>query len=196
MLLGLSIIQAPLASQPSNLNVLNTLGIAVFSVGILFLLLLSVHYYQRRGMVDRKGRRGSRSKYDDPVMQMAYMNREELKEMILREKAAKEKKETEIRAETSVVSTQPHSPNKSPEPMTLFNLIEQSSPPVLEPEISNVTPVVTGEGSVIANLIVPDNIEEGLESENKEDVPKPTKVIRSALSNELPDEYKGRSRRI
>src|SRR3990172_5702998 len=85
-------IQHPLslATEPGALGSLSTVTMSVFAVFMIFLLWVTTHWYQRRGMVEKKKKRGRKVKgparVDDSIMRLEFMSRSELRDMILRER--------------------------------------------------------------------------------------------------------------
>ena len=196
------------------MGTLSTLGLAVFLIGIGLLLLLSIHYYRQRGIVEQKSkykRKHGRSASEfDPLYQLQFMSREELKEMVLRERAAKqtaegkaaeqgaqaEEQEDEWGASSLVQLTQ-----------ATANPVEQApSPPSSErssvalPEEPAPAREPHSEQSAEAALLAQLSAEAEEEQDEKpKEPPKPKYhdlVERSALSNELPEEFRRKSRRV
>jgi hypothetical protein len=161
----------PMASAPSGLATANILALAVLLVALGLGLLLAANYYRRKGNIDQLRARRKRNETSGEaslVSQYAYMSRDELKEMILKEKQAVE-------------------------------CAEGDAP---KPEVKAPVPVqVKDETALIADLSLA-LAKESIEKEGKECKEEPPKkplmegVERSALSTELPEEFRKKSRKI
>lgn len=191
----------PLASQPSALGTLNTLGLAVFLIGVGLMLLISAHYYRQRGMIDRKHkykrRYGSSSAEYDPVYQLQFMSRDELREMVLKEREGKEAatgKSEEPEAPPLIeLGTAEGGTAEEPAAEQPDKRVDESEE--VRPEEAPA-PRESSEAAVLAQLGMAGATEDGTEPEEQ---PKPKhhdQVQRSALSNELPEEFRRKSRKI
>ncbi len=205
MFLLIALIQIPLrpGTPTGNLNILNNLGISVVVIGALLIILMLMHYYRMRDNRKKSGKvlKGKHSKWD-PVSQYEFLSREELKTMILKEKAEREKEEQV----------------KDMEPMGNSNQAIAE----YEPDLDNTTLLEslespadltgshkTNEAELLATLVIPedDKAEKDPEKVREEppEVEKPFeppaykpgyKVERSSLSTELPENFPRKSRRI
>ncbi|MFH1676973.1 MAG: hypothetical protein ABIC40_08095 [bacterium] len=205
-----------LATEPAALGTLNHLGIAFFLVSIGLLILISVHYYRMKDSVERKRKfKDKHSKIEsDPVMQLQFMSREELKSMVISER----EKNPDGREEPSVASAQGALPVETSDDWITIST-EILNPPVStqqmlfpEPEsgsdhkadspFSPKSESVLAEeakaptdAELLANLVMPKEPD----ADEKKEGDKPPfkdKVTRSALSNELPEEFRRKSRKI
>lgn len=190
-----------MVGEPSPLLILLKVWVAVTLVGLGIIILIVSNYYIRRDSVTgRRGdkwhpRRRSRAS-DDPIMQFKHMTREEMKEMMLREKELKAQKTGSV-GESS-----------GSEPLVILVEAEAVGTETQEPDSRQVVA-----GAPEADLKAPASEEAVLTAKlaMKEDEPeakppasqkqppkgyKSDRVIRGALSNEMPEEYKGKSRRI
>jgi hypothetical protein len=206
--------QADMDRGPSPLGSLNTLGLTVFLVGIGFLLLLSIHYYRMRDTVKKDKSKKSKNREVDMISQLEYMSRDELKAMILKER---NQREEEIKAafDAEILPNEENSavPEKGKELLLSFGKppaektgqaqgseINQLS--LFEPaEKKKISPDV----DLIAKLVIPPEEEIKKEKMAEEmklkkganpNPPYKDQVQRSALSNELPEEFRRKSRRI
>ena len=205
-----------MASDPAALGTLNHLGIAFFLVSIGLLILLSAHYYRMKGGVERKRKfKDKHSKIEnDPVMQLQFMSREELKAMVMKERAKNPDGETGASAlsaqRASTIKTFDDWIAISPEntkretssQQMLFPETGLEPDPVTESPFSpkndaepakKVTPPTDTE--ILANLVIPKDIDAD-EKKDPEKSPFGDKVTRSALSNELPEEFRRKSRKV
>ncbi len=190
-----------MVGEPSTLRILLDLFIAVTLVGALITILMASNYYIRKNSVN--SRRGNKwhprhrsEASDDPVMQYEHMTREEIKKMVLREKGPK--------AQNS------GSGGGSSDSEPLVNLAEAEAVGT-EPVESEPRQVIAGapetdakapasaEAVLLAELAMKEDEPEKKSPTSQKQPPKGHKsdgVIRGALSNEMPEEYKGKSRRI
>jgi len=200
----------PFASTPSVFAVLNTLILAFFLVGIGLLLLLVINANKRSSMkggsqktARRPGKRGAR---DDLISQLPYMTKEELRAMALQAKtAAQPQPETPIAA-SQVGGDREVSSASSPQTGQDHELTAVApgaptapqAPGSLECFTTPAEPVRQGpppEVTVMIDIAM---------AEAKKDEKEPVRpkhkysdsVERSFLSNEFPDEFKRKSRKI
>ncbi len=202
------------SSQGSALGVLNNLHLAVTLIFIGILLLLTAHWYIRRESALRrlkdkkKGRRFGRD--DDMVFQFEVMTREELKEMIHKERAAKAeaaKGQKEMKAgdtpaaDLTPAAPSPVMPTDTEEPVSEADdapgrLPDEASPADV-PE-RRPAPPRSRDAVLLAHLAMEDGDDEK-GSGGKKETPKSKYsdlVERSILSNELPEEFRNKSRKI
>ena len=200
MLLFLTIMQSTPIVETSPLRILLDLFISVTLVGLLIMILMASNYYIRKSsIISRRGDKWNprhRTRSSDPAMQFEFMTREELKEMVLRERERKART-----AESERISSESEQHEKPAHVETAGIEPQESEPRQVmagAPETDAKAPV-SEETVLMANLLMEDD-----ESE-KEPLPprkrppkghKPESVIRGALSNELPEEFRGKSRRI
>jgi hypothetical protein len=182
-------------TMAGNLSIANKLGLAVVLICFGLLILMFSHYYRMTGSRDKKGKKGKKGKEDySPVAQYEYMSREDLKAMILKEKASGEKAEDEAKELNSSGAV---SSAREPVQGTLFD------PPVVPPASPEpLTSETSADADLIAKLLLPPQVDIEKAKEEEAIEPKPDghkyadKVERSLLSNESPEEYIKRSRKI
>lgn len=224
MSLHFLILQAVPNNDPAGgLSEANNIAIGVFSVGMIVILLLLVHYYQRKGMVERKTRRKSYGeKVEDPILQMPYMSREELKEMVLREKEKKQAERVKkLQEEQDKRKELPQA--APPKPTMLFPAMQAASHSLvnlnpeskdqtgetdqgkLPPQLAMYEEILKGNpvtgADVISKVVMSAEIEKAKAEAESEELVEPKRgkmsnVERSMLSNETPDDFKKRSRKI
>ena len=188
-----------------DLSIINRLGFAIVLVFIGLLILMFSHYYRMIGSRDDDGGKKKRKGYD-PVSQLEYMSREDLKAMILREKAEREKAEAE--AVDAVSDVKIPAVREKVEKDLLVDLVDESN------ESSDADPdraeATSGHDLILKLILEPEIGEEESkkdEAEMKQDemeTKKPVhkehkhidKVERSLLSNESLEDFKRRSREI
>jgi hypothetical protein len=181
-------------TMAGNLSIANKLGLAVVLICIGLLVLMFSHYYRMAGSRDKQVKNGKENY--NPVAQYEYMSREDLKAMILKEKASREKTADET-GNTVFDETKPEV--QEAVQGRLFDLPEvpSESPPAAMQE------TVT-DADLIAKLILPSQVdiekakeeEEVVKTKKREGHKYIDKVERSLLSNESPEEFKQRSRKI
>ncbi len=200
MLAVFAIIQAEPngGSSASALGILNTLGIAVFLIGVGLLLLLSAHYYKMRDTIERKkkfSKRGFWGHESGDLMQLQYMTRAELREMVLKERAQQKggKSEIERKKDWQFGLTD----------VSRRDEVEASQEPVKRPEPPMVRE--STHADVLAKVLLtkeepgePEETPGKLSARKKESSQNPysDQVQRSLLSNELPEEFRKKSRKI
>lgn len=204
MFLLIAAIQTPLrpGTPTGNLSILNELGISVVVIGALLIILMLMHYYRMQDNRKKSGRalKGKAAKWD-PVSQYEFMCREDLKSMILKEKAEGEKAEQDNEIESMENSTQAieeYEPD-----LDNTTLLES-----LEAPADSTSSHGTNEAEILASLVIP---EDDKAEKVREETPEPPKVQkspeppaykpgykveRSALSNEFPEGFRRKSRRI
>ncbi len=193
MLYALTILLPPArtGANPGDLGLLNTLGLAVFLVGIGLILLLVIHWYRMKDALARKQKtrllKSARTGDFDPLGQLQYMSREELKAMILKE-----------REENAVLLNAAEKARQSVEPIG-------GVPVALDRGASGPQPVPSKTPDQLRQM--PDeNLPAGLTSppeeqpaEQPKEPPKHPyydKIQRSILSSELPEEFRKKSRKV
>jgi hypothetical protein len=205
-------IQSPpaFASAPSAFATMNALLLAVFLVGIGLLLLLVMNANKRghlKGKVPKTGKlEGRRGSGDDLISQLPYMSKEELRAMVLLQKAAPPPQpETGqpapgvttgvSRAPTPVTAPDRDLIKLTPQTPTSAQAGEPESLPPGPASIEEPHQVPPPEVTVLIDIAM-------AEAKKEEGEPKRPKhkysdsVERSLLSNELPDEFKRKSRKI
>jgi hypothetical protein len=210
MMLFNAIIQFPAetSTNPGALGVLNTLGLAVFLVGIGLIILMVTHYYRMRGNLQRREKdqpsRGSDRSGYDTVSQYKYMSREEIKEMVLKERAEQEQdsekaESIQKEAEAPMASLSTHDSEALPSSDVATR--EEMKPGEETPTILDQEQPSYGNSEIelLAKLTMPsedeDVEEENLSGKSPKQPPK-DQVQRSILSNELPEEFRRKSRKI
>jgi hypothetical protein len=179
----------PLATESSGLAAANALILAVFLALLGLALLWAINFYRRKDLIENlKNRKKSwtSSKGSDLVSQLPHMTREELRQMVAHEIKTNSEKEPE----KSPVKIEPPD---DPVVRLLLNLNPDVATSDKEPVVSK--PAV----SVKAEEIKPEPqaLEAPVPTEPVE--PKPPfhdRVERSMLSNELPEEFRRKSRKI
>jgi len=191
-----------MASETSAVAILNSLVLAIFLVGIGLLILLQMNISRRNNPKTDKGKPVVKSKKepdkDDLVAQLPYMSREELREMILKERA--------LRPAASVPGQDSCPPSVVPEVAEPVAGLQPAVPP--EPasgpapdasspstETQQAEPI-SAEKSLLSNLALAAALEGKDESSRRPKPPHHDKVERSMLSNEIPEEFRRKSRRI
>jgi hypothetical protein len=189
--------QPPLATAPSGLAIANNIALTVLLVGLGLAILIASNYYRRREGLEalRAKRKLNESKGSDLISQFPFMSREELKEMILKEKE-------------SQASTQP---DESTDKKLITNADGLNSATIEIPDNPTSQPAPSQEASQPAgsaesnkmNLLIDLSLASAKEAaakepdkEEKSFPPVREGVERSALSNELPEEFKRKSRKI
>jgi hypothetical protein len=200
----------PFASAPSALSVLNTLILTFFLVGIGLLLLLVINANKRSSMkggaqktAKRPGKKGSR---DDLISQLPYMTKEELRAMALQAKtAAQAQPETPIAASqvggdrevSSATSPQTGQDHESTA-VARGTPTAPQAPGSLECFTTPAEPA--RQGPALEVTVVIDIAMAEAKKDEKEPVRPKHKyadsVERSVLSNEFPEEFKRKSRKI
>jgi len=189
-----------MASETSAVAILNSLVLAIFLVGIGLLILLQLNISRRNNPKTDKGKPVVKSKKkpdeDDLVAQLPYMSREELREMILKERALRlaasapgqDSCPPTVVAEVAepVAGLQPAVP---PAPASAPDASSPSS------ETQQAEPI-SAEMSLLSNLALAATVEGKEESSHRPKPPYHDKVERSMLSNEIPEEFRRKSRRI
>jgi len=219
--------QITFQSSATDLGILNTLGLAVFLVGLALILLMAAHWYRMKDTVERKQKMHSKYGFTDgkdDISQLQHMSREELKAMVIREKEKKEHEDTEKSSENDAASPEPaptataSSDSVVTEALkTTAETVNYDTPklPGFEepgtgesdntpgpPKIPETLPKEALEAELLAKIVMPDEKEEKDESiPVKKELTEPKnpyidKVERSPLSNEIPEEFKKKSRRI
>jgi len=189
-------IQAQPGASASSLGLLNTLGIAVFLMGIGLLLLLSTHYYRMRDAVEKRRKHGGRRyRFGDSadILQLQYMSREELKEMILRERQERLKREAAMKAQRDydkdALLQGVSEPESSDEPR-----------PTVESDGGTVPPKTPSpEAELLARMVIPAEKEPEEEKVPKREPPKHPyhdKIQRSLSSHESLEEFRKKSRKV
>lgn len=208
MFLLIAAIQTPLrpGTPTGNLSILNELGISVVVIGALLIILMLMHYYRMQDNRKKSGRalKGKAAKWD-PVSQYEFMCREDLKSMILKEKAEGEKAEQDNEIESMENSTQAIEEYEPDLDNTTFleSLESLESPADLTGSHS------TNEAELLASLVISEDDKAEKDPEKvREEPPKAQKspeppaykpgykVERSSLSTELPENFPRKSRRI
>ena len=175
-----------------NLSIANKLGLAVALICLGLLILMFSHYYRMAGSRDKQGKKGKENY--NPVVQYEYMSREDLKAMILKEKASREKAADET---GNTVSNETKPVIQEAVQCRLFDL-----PEVPSERPAAATQDATADADLIAKLIMPAQVD--IEKAKEEETIKPKleghkyidKVERSLLSNESPEEFIRKSRKI
>lgn len=200
----------PFASAPSAFATMNALLLAVFLVGIGLLLLLVMNANKRgnlKGRIPKTGKHeGKRGSRDDLISQLPYMSKEELRAMVLLQKAAPPPQpETGQSAPTVTVLASPAEIPVTASDQDLTSLTSQAPicPPAAESLSSPPGPASVEQPRQLPPPEVTVLIDLAMaEAKKEEGEPKPPKhkysdsVERSLLSNELPDEFKRKSRKI
>ena len=200
----------PFASAPSALATMNTLLLAVFLVGIGLLLLLVMNANKRgnlKGRIPktdkRESRKGSR---DDLISQLPHMSREELRAMVLLQKAAPPPQPETGQSAPGVTTV------ASPAPMPVAavdqDLIRPTPQTPTSPQVGEPGPLAPGPASVEqpqqgpppeVTVLIGIAMAEAKKEEGEPKRPKhkySDSIERSSLSNELPEDFKRKSRKI
>ncbi|HDS29956.1 MAG TPA: hypothetical protein ENN67_02810 [Firmicutes bacterium] len=167
-------------SGPSPLGSVNSLVLSITLVFIFLGILLFSSHYRRSDKA--KKNLGGRWKADksgrpkDSALQYAYMTREEMKAMVESEKNKMQMGELDV----PVQYEQPQQTNQVETPSAIK------------------TGSICDHAMLLANLAMSETETEKAEEapESKPCEQKADGIERSALSNELPDEFRGKSRRI
>jgi hypothetical protein len=204
----------PLASAPEQLDIINKFVVAFFLVGIGFLLLLTMNANRRNKMRALAGKPvpGKEKKriHGDLVSRLPHMTREELRLMVLSDQAKKQTCESPQSTESSN-SMQPPDMEVTTSPAT--TMVKDATPvvvsaPETKPSASAIPPDIELIGKILIDK--PKTSDEAASKSSDEPEPKPVdetvpksrqspyqgKVERSALSNEIPEEFKRKSRKI
>ncbi|MCX6646511.1 MAG: hypothetical protein NTY09_09160 [bacterium] len=180
-------------TMAGDLSIANQIGLAVVLICIGLLVLMFSHYYRMAGSRDKQIKNGKENY--NPVAQFEYMSREDLKAMILKEKASREKAEDET---GNTISNDTKPEVQEAVQGRLFDLSEVPSE-----SLPAATQETSTDADLIAKLILPSQVDIEKAKEEEEAI-KPKreghkyidKVERSLLSNESPEEFKQRSRKI
>jgi hypothetical protein len=188
------------ASHLSGLAILNNLGIAVILVVLLLAILLAINYYRRREALDgiRARRKAQGAGGPSLVEHFPHMTRDELRTMIVKEK------------ESGDIQGDGHTPKEQVEP-----LVPQKPGHTVKADASFLSSLLVpekkgGKEETKQDASQPDSPEEPGEpttpappevaGESEESVPAKSaihgRVERSTLSNDLPEEFRRRSRKI
>jgi hypothetical protein len=207
-----------MASASAALESVNKFLVAFFLIGIGFLLLLSINSNRRSKMKEPSGKALPKEKIrhhgGDLLSQLPNMTKEELKAMILKEKAAciPQPGSPEIRiiepdGDMASPPEETGGQDKTPQ------LITESAPEVgkstIPPDVALLSSILIGKPKSPSENInkerlpaspskFPDSPAASTHPDSPPTPPPPHhgKVERSVLSNELPDEYKRKSRKI
>lgn len=183
MLNVLAILQAPArtGANPGDLGLLNTLGLAVFLVGIGLILLMVIHWYRMKETLARKQKtrllKSAKTGEFDPLAQLQHMSREELKALVLKER---EEKMALLNAEGSGRTGSP--PVSTDRQASAPQTLERPGP-------------IPREEPLAADLTNPPGEKPAAPKEPPKH-PYYDKIQRSILSSELPEEFRKKSRKV
>jgi hypothetical protein len=186
--------QSESGASASDLSFLNTLGIGVFLIGVVLLLLFSTHYYRMRDLAEKRKKRGGRRPgFGDSadILQLQYMSRDELKEMILKEREERLKREAAMKAQRQHNSDTLPLGAGEPEP---------SNEPPPDAEVGQTVPPKTPptEAELLARMVMPAETESEEETQKREP-PKhrySDQIERSLSSHESLEEFRKKSRKV
>ncbi len=213
------------SGRAADLGTLNTLGLAVFLVGLALILLMAAHWYRMKDTIERKQRMHSRfGKGDgsDDISQLQHMTRKELKEMVRKEKEEKEQDEQqdgEEKGRDALTAAKPvtETPSDEEKEDALAKYFETPRIPVREipkPDVpdESAAPELPGppesvpeaalEAELLAKIVMPGEKEKDDEKKpGDRELTEPKnpyidKIERSPLSTDIPDEFKKKSRKI
>jgi len=204
------------AGSASDLTKLNSYGFAFVIIGIMLMLLIVAHWYRMQAKIEKKKKAGERQanlgiSAGDMTSQLEFMSRDELKEMVLRERADEAarsaQKGTDDLQDVTAGETPPQATSTPQEPLLFGD--DDIAVVNSETQIDGVTdlPGLKNEDSEIssedlARLVTPDDIESEIPPEKPAKPAGPVKnpytdkVERAPLSSDLPDEFKNKSRKI
>ena len=195
MIINLVILQSDqsTAGRAFGLEQANSLGFAVFIVGLMLMLLLVIHWYRQKAKIEKKGKPGgktNRFSQIDGVSQLEFMTKNELRQMIIKERERKEA-EGEVEdisgagsvAEALIVAD--IVPEKKPEPSSELNLFDDQ---VLSAGIGKVKDESGGVENEAEEPVQP--VKRPVKN------PYTDKIERTPLSTEFPEDFKKGSRKI